>query len=81
MCRNSSIDVVFAVQSCDPNLKVQAVLNDTRSNMLYRLCLFAAVDVAPSTELTMDVQQLIAPVSGMVEFCHCGSKKCRGRLM
>lgn len=86
----------FINHSCDPNLRIMAVVTDRANKHLHELCFFALCDIPRLTELTFDyvAGTKTAEDSATVlkqaeerqekgEFtqkCLCGAKNCRGSL-
>jgi hypothetical protein len=70
----------FINHSCEPNLLVQPVLRPGDSGLRYCVGLFAARDIPRGTELCYDYNYKLN-ATGKVMACHCGAKKCRGRLL
>ncbi|KAN0117193.1 SET domain containing protein [Hyaloscypha variabilis] len=86
----------FINHSCQPNLRVMAVVTDRANKHLHELCFFALEDIPRFTELTFDyvagtstagdnatVAKEAKERQAKGEFtqkCLCGAKKCRGFL-
>lgn len=71
--------------SCSPNLYAQDVLFDHNDKMMPHVMLFATRKIHPLQELTYNYNYKIDHVSdsnGNVKMkkCHCGARKCKGRL-
>ncbi|XP_016661217.1 histone-lysine N-methyltransferase eggless-like [Acyrthosiphon pisum] len=67
--------------SCDPNIFIQNVFIDTHDLRLPWLSYFAKSNIPAGTELAWDYNYMIGSVKNKRLMCHCGSKKCRGRLL
>ncbi|KAJ7536331.1 hypothetical protein O6H91_12G065100 [Diphasiastrum complanatum] len=75
----------FINHSCSPNLFVQCVLYDHHDLRIPHIMLFAMENIRPLKELTYDYAYVVGTVidaDGKVKSkaCHCGAKRCRGRL-
>lgn len=86
----------FINHSCEPNLRVMAVVTDRANKHLHELCFFALEDIPRLTELTFDyvagtntaednatVAKEAKERQAKGEFtqkCLCGAEKCRGAL-
>jgi hypothetical protein len=86
----------FINHSCEPNLRIMAVVTDRANKHLHELCFFALEDIPRLTELTFDyvagtntadsndnVAKEAKERQAKGEFtqkCLCGSKNCRGSL-
>jgi [histone H3]-lysine9 N-trimethyltransferase SUV39H len=86
----------FINHSCDPNLRIMAVVTDRANKHLHELCFFALCDIPRLTEFTFDyvagtntaednatVVKKAEERQEKGEFtqkCLCGSKNCRGSL-
>lgn len=82
----------FINHSCDPNLRIFAIVTDTANTPFHGLAFFALKDIDKDTELTFDYTDGITKKddrslhllseeerAGLTE-CLCGSPKCRGYL-
>ncbi|CAI5932084.1 unnamed protein product, partial [Closterium sp. NIES-64] len=65
-------------QLCDPNLVNYSVLVESMDCQLAHIGLFADRDIAAGEELSYDYHYSLVDGPGCP--CHCGAKKCRGRL-
>jgi euchromatic histone-lysine N-methyltransferase len=65
----------FFNHSCAPNCFVQPVLADHHDARLPKICIFAAEDVAPFTQLTWDYGTDYASLK-FDEGCRCGAADC-----
>jgi [histone H3]-lysine9 N-trimethyltransferase SUV39H len=86
----------FINHSCDPNLRIMAVVTDRANKHLHELCFFALCDIPRLTELTFDyiagtnTAEDNATVTErakerqkngeFVQKCLCGADNCRGLL-
>lgn len=72
----------FINHSCDPNLRIFAVVTEHAERHLHRLCFFAIEDIQPGTELTFDYTDGVSEqrVTKGLTKCLCGAKGCRGSL-
>ncbi|CAI5985534.1 unnamed protein product, partial [Closterium sp. NIES-64] len=66
-------------QLCDPNLVNYSVLVESMDCQLAHIGLFADRDIAAGEELSYDYHYSLVDGPGCP--CHCGAKKCRGRLI
>ena len=74
--------ISFCIQhSCEPNTFVQNVFVDTQDLHFPWIALFARSYIRAGTELTWDYGYEVGSVPGKEKLCHCGAKKCRGRLL
>ncbi|EKD15740.1 SET domain-containing protein [Drepanopeziza brunnea f. sp. 'multigermtubi' MB_m1] len=80
----------FINHSCEPNLRIFAVVTAHANKPFHQLCFFAAKDIPRETELTfdytdgvtdarMDVEEAIAQDKELTK-CLCGTPSCRGYL-
>ncbi|XP_029341164.1 histone-lysine N-methyltransferase eggless-like [Acyrthosiphon pisum] len=67
--------------SCNPNIFLQNVFIDTHDLRLPWVGYFAKSNIPAGTELTWDYNYMVGSVKDKILMCHCGSKKCRGRLL
>ncbi|KAH7403462.1 SET domain protein [Cadophora sp. MPI-SDFR-AT-0126] len=82
----------FINHSCDPNLRIFAVVTDSANTPFHGLAFFALKDIDKDTELTFDytdgvnkkddrpLRQLSKEERAGLTKCLCGSPKCRGYL-
>ncbi|XP_059669332.1 histone-lysine N-methyltransferase, H3 lysine-9 specific SUVH5-like [Cornus florida] len=75
----------FINHSCSPNLYAQNVLYDHDNKRMCHVMLFATRLIPPLQELTYDYNykvDQVHDVNGNVKMkeCHCGSRKCTGRM-
>jgi histone-lysine N-methyltransferase SUV39H len=73
----------FINHSCDPNLRIFAVVKHSADQPFHGLAFFAVKDITENTELTFDY--LDGVTDGVVDNkqkrkCLCGAKRCRGYL-
>ncbi|PIN11846.1 histone H3 (Lys9) methyltransferase SUV39H1/Clr4, required for transcriptional silencing [Handroanthus impetiginosus] len=75
----------FINHSCSPNLYAQEVLYDHDDKRMPHIMFFATKNIPPLQELTYDYNYKmgqICDVNGNIKTkdCHCGSRKCTGRM-
>ncbi len=79
----------FINHSCNPNLRIFAVVRDLANKPFHDLCFFALKEIPRFTELTFDYTDGIQgrqEGDGMeveeegMSMCLCGEKNCRGML-
>lgn len=79
----------FINHSCEPNLRIFAVVGDLTDKNVHQLAFFALRDIKPDEELTFDyvdgvdednIEFEIQEQRGDMVPCLCGSKNCRGFL-
>jgi len=67
--------------SCDPNIFIQNVFIDTHDLRFPWVAYFALSNIPAGTELGWDYNYIVGSVKNKRLMCHCGSKKCKGRLL
>ncbi|XP_059669331.1 histone-lysine N-methyltransferase, H3 lysine-9 specific SUVH5-like [Cornus florida] len=75
----------FINHSCSPNLYAQNVLYDHENKRMSHVMLIATRLIPPLQELTYDYNYKVGQVLDVngnvkVKECHCGSRKCTGRM-
>lgn len=81
----------FINHSCDPNLRIFAVVTDHANKPFHDLCFFALKDITRETELTFDYTdgvknggKELSDLTDAENFnkteCLCGAPNCRGYL-
>ncbi|KUJ07997.1 SET domain-containing protein [Mollisia scopiformis] len=72
----------FINHSCDPNLRIFAVVKNSADQPFHSLAFFALENIAPNTELTFDYLDGITGDGDDKEKtkCLCGAENCRGYL-
>ncbi|KAL7103975.1 hypothetical protein ACP275_08G214800 [Erythranthe tilingii] len=75
----------FINHSCSPNLYAQEVLYDHDDKRMPHVMFFASKNIHPMKELSYDYNykmDRICDVNGNIKTkdCHCGSRKCTGRM-
>lgn len=71
----------FINHSCDPNLRIFAVVKHLADQLFHSLAFFAIKDIAENTELTFDYLDGLSDNDGKEKrACLCGSENCRGYI-
>ena len=84
----------FINHSCNPNLRIFAVVTDQSNKPFHQLAFFALEDITRETELTFDYTDGITTYDGVsideamrdpekkkhLTKCLCGSDNCRGYI-
>lgn len=67
--------------SCDPNMIVQSVFVDTHDMRFPWIAFFSCRIIKAGEELTWNYNYSVGSVPSKVLYCHCGAKKCTGRIL
>lgn len=71
----------FINHSCEPNLRIEAILDERNSEQLYRIGLFASVFIPALTELSYNYGYKPGCIAGLNIPCRCGTPSCNKRLI